>query len=82
MGNQPGFINNTANPPEYYCQSSQPLWSTFRDGASFGFGGITFVNDTYAVFNMVRGAPRGSSLAWAVALLPLFSTLSAHDRLH
>ena len=46
MGGAPGIIPNPNNASEFYCQSSQPLWSAFRDGGSFGFGGITFVNDS------------------------------------
>lgn len=37
----------------YYCQSAQPIWSARRD-PSFGFGGLTFINDTAASFTWYR----------------------------
>ena len=52
----PGVIPNPVVDPSlntYFCQSSQPVWSAYRD-PSFGFAGLTFINDTAASFSWYR----------------------------
>ena len=52
----PGVIQNPAIDPsqtEYFCQTSQPVWSAYRD-PSFGFAGLTFLSDTTAQYNWYR----------------------------
>ena len=51
--NVTGCVNNATTTCYYYCQSSAPLWSAHRD-PSFGFAGLTFINDTAASFNWYR----------------------------
>lgn len=48
-----GYLPSPANSSLFYCQSAQPNWSAYRD-PSFGFGGITFVNDSVATFSWYR----------------------------
>ena len=67
----PGVITNPILDPSlstYFCQSSQPVWSAFRD-PSFGFAGLTFINDTAASFSWYRNIDQ----------TPGASTLSAID---
>jgi hypothetical protein len=52
----PGIIPNPVLDPSqsaYFCQSSQPVWSAYRD-PSFGFAGMQFVNDTSVSFSWYR----------------------------
>lgn len=69
-GGAPGYINNKVYDPSgltYFCQSSQPKWSAYRD-PSFGFSAITFVNDTTATFKWHRNIDQtpGSSTLNAI----------------
>ena len=63
----PGVIPNPVLDPSksaYFCQSSQPVWSAYRD-PSFGFAGMQFLNDTTATFSWYRNIdqnPNGSTL--------------------
>ena len=58
--------NPTLDPSSsaYFCQSSQPTWSAYRD-PSFGFAGMNFTSDTTATFSWFRNIdqnPSGSTL--------------------
>ena len=53
----------------YFCQSSQPKWSAFRD-PSFGFSAISFLSDTTATFKWYRNIDQ----------TPGSATLSAIDQ--
>ena len=59
---QPGVVVNPfdATGKTFWCQSSQPVWSAHRD-PSFGFAGLTFVNDTYATYSWYRNIDQSST---------------------
>ena len=66
----PGVITNPAIDPsqtQYFCQTSQPVWSAYRD-PSFGFAGLTFQSDTTATYNWYRNVDQtpGASTLTAV----------------
>ena len=66
----PGVVTNPAIDPsqtQYFCQTSQPVWSAYRD-PSFGFAGLTFTSDTTATYNWYRNVdqtPGASTLVVA-----------------
>jgi hypothetical protein len=47
VGGQPGYVPNPLNGSEFFCQSSQPLWSAYR-GMVYGFASLTFESATQA----------------------------------
>jgi hypothetical protein len=67
VGGQPGVVPLAgSSPPRYFCQTSQPEWSAYRD-PSFGFGSLTFLNASAAVFTWYRNQDQspGSPLVGA-----------------
>lgn len=48
----------------YYCQSSQPVWSAYRD-PSFGFGSLSFASDSSATFSWFRNTDQTPGAAAA-----------------
>ena len=56
-----GFIANPLGGAQYWCQSSQPQWSAYRD-PSFGFAGLTFLSDTQATLKWYRNADQNSNV--------------------
>ena len=57
---QPGVVASPFAAGQFWCQSSQPVWSAHRD-PSFGFSGLTFVNDTYATYSWYRNTDQSST---------------------
>ena len=49
----PGALPDPTNSSVFYCQRSQPVWSAHRD-PTFGFAGLTFINDTAASYAWYR----------------------------
>jgi hypothetical protein len=47
VGGQPGYVPNPKNASEFFCQSSQPLWSAFR-ARVWGFAELVFLTPTVA----------------------------------
>ena len=63
---QPGVVASPFNAAQFWCQSSQPVWSAHRD-PSFGFSGITFVDDNHATYNWYRNIDQSPSAATLVS---------------
>jgi hypothetical protein len=61
QGSQPGFVRNPANASEFFCQSSQPLWSAFR-AVAYGFAALTFESDTRATWKFVENNANAGKL--------------------
>jgi acid phosphatase type 7 len=82
-----GAMPSPTNSSLFYCQKSQPVWSGYRD-PSFGFAGLTFLNDTTATYGWYRSANQRVSGAsqnlrvtdavtftrWTGACMPLSNT--------
>ena len=62
----PGALPDPNNSSVFYCQRSQPVWSAHRD-PSFGFAGLTFINDTAATYGWYRSVDQQPGRALASA---------------
>ena len=57
-----GSVSNPSGAATYFCQSSQPSWSAYRD-PSFGFAGLVFNSDTSATWSWYRSVDQTSTAA-------------------
>ena len=57
-----GVLADPASPDRFFCQSSQPTWSAYRD-PSFGFASLTFNSSMQATLTWYRNVDQASGQA-------------------